>query len=436
MSCKITEVEKTSPAAMAGIEAGAWLVSINDHIITDVLDYHFYSTHKRLKLILEDENSVQFVVRIEKAEYEPVGLSFETYLIDEPKSCHNKCIFCFIDQMPQGMRKTLYFKDDDTRLSFLMGNYVTLTNISDKDLKRIVEQRISPINISVQATNPSLRCKMLGNRFAGDILSKMKQLQAGRISMNCQIVLCCGINDKEELTRSLLDLCAMYPAVNSVSVVPAGLSKYREGLYPLQDFSKEEASSVINQIDEIGERYLKNVGSRVVYAADEFYIKAQRPLPSEQYYEDFPQIENGVGLITSFLEEFYGALSNSNNDELQACRGNYSIATGKAFYSFICSLVDDLVKKCNNLHITIYEINNNFFGEKITVSGLLTGQDLKEQLEGKPLGEKLFIASSMLKSDEDIFLDDMTLNQLSERLGVEVCAVEPSGYALFEALTG
>lgn len=435
MSCKITEVEKSSPAGRAGIKVGTHLVSINEHIVTDVLDYNFYSTEERLKLVLEDETGFKSVVCIKKMEYESLGLSFETYLIDKPKSCHNKCIFCFIDQLPKGMRETLYFKDDDTRLSFLTGNYVTLTNIKDSDLDRMIEQHISPINISVHTTNPKLRCEMLGNRFAGNVLNMMKRLQEGRIEMNCQIVLCRGINDKEELTLSLLDLTSMYPFVNSISVVPAGLSKYREGLYPLQDFTKQAAALVIDQVNQIGEECKKQVGNRIVYVADEFYLKAQRVLPDSSYYEEFPQIENGVGLLAFLQEEFYDALSNSDEKYLKACKGHFSIATGKAAFSFICSLVDELLKKCNNLNIDVYEITNYYFGENITVAGLLTGGDIAGQLKGKPLGEKLFLSSSMLKNDQDIFLDDVTLDQLSEQLGVSISTVDSSGFALFDALT-
>lgn len=434
MSCEITKVKEASAGEKAGIAAGMRLVSINGHTIADVLDYEFYSADKNPFLVLEDKEGFAFTMRVKKEEYEPLGLSFATYLIDQPKSCHNKCIFCFIDQLPPGMRKTLYFKDDDTRLSFLTGNYVTLTNTTDADLNRIIEQRISPINISVHTTNPDLRCKMLGNRFAGDILDKMKKLAAGRIVMNCQIVLCRDINDKEELARTLGDLLALYPAVNSLSVVPAGLTKYREGLYPLEPLTKEDAADVIGQIDAIGEKCTREKGSRVVYAADELYIKAGRSLPDVSYYEDFPQIENGVGLLASFMEEFYTALSRSEG-ELAGARGLVSVATGAAAAPYIASLVDELEKKCHNLHINVYKINNDFFGEEITVAGLLTGQDLISQLSGKILGDRLLIPASMLRSDRTAFLDDGTPEELSGKLKIPVFAVEADGAAFLAALT-
>lgn len=432
MPCIISWVEPGSPAAAAGIKAGETLISVNGHEINDCLDYRFYTTERRLTLLLSSETD-QRTVEITKGRYNDPGLGFDSYLMDKPKSCQNRCVFCFIDQLPKGLRETLYFKDDDTRLSFLTGNYVTLTNVKDADLERIIEQRIMPVNVSVHTTDPHLRVKMLGNRHAGDIMERLSRLKEGRVTMNCQIVLCPGLNDGAALDKTISDLFSLYPYVNSVSVVPVGITRFREGLYPLRPFTKEEAAATIEQVNGWGDMALKKEGRRIVYLADEFYLKGGLPIPKSPYYDDFPQIENGVGLMASFEEEFFDALEGADLDNVPP--RDISVATGRAAFDFISGLVDVLLKKCNNLKITVYCIDNDFFGRDVTVAGLVAGCDLVAKLKGKPLGERLLIPSVMLRSEGDLFLDQMSLECAERLLGVMIEPLSCGGNDFFDSLT-
>ena len=429
----IQSVEQKSLAMRAGILPGDILISVNGNNISDVLDYRFYLVNKSLSLLIHRGPDL-LTFEIRKKEYDDIGLEFETYLMDKKHSCRNKCIFCFIDQLPRGMRDTLYFKDDDSRLSFLMGNYITLTNMKDEDVDRIIKMHMSPINISVQTTNPELRCKMLHNRFAGDSLRHLHRLAEAGISINAQIVLCKGVNDGAELERSLTDLANLGDSIQSVAIVPAGLTKYRDGLYPLAPFTKEEAAEAIEVINRHGQRSLETRGERLFFAADEFYLKAELPLPSPDYYEGYPQLDNGVGMLTCMEEEFNSAMEYLTEDyDTSICR-NFSVATGKAAHGFISSITKTLCDACPNLSGKVYQIENRFFGPEITVAGLICGCDLYDQLKDKPLGERLYISSTMLRDGGDLFLDSLSLEDLSQKLGVPIIPVEPNGDAFIRAL--
>lgn len=422
----ITGVEKASPAAKHGILPGDILISINGHDINDVLDYRFRLTEKKITLLIHRGPDLKEIT-IKKDEYSDIGLEFETYLMDKKHSCRNKCVFCFIDQLPKGMRDTLYFKDDDSRLSFLMGNYITLTNLSEEDVDRIIEMKTSPINVSVHTTNPELRVKMMKNKNAGKVLSYLRRFADAGISLNCQIVLCKGINDGKELERSMTDLAALYPSLVGVSIVPAGITNYREGLCHLEPFTAEEAGEVIDTIDKFGEKCLKKFGTRLFFSSDELYIEAERELPGEDYYEGYPQIENGVGMIRSMDGEFTDELDFLDEYDLEKPR-KVSVATGAAAYDFIKSLADRLCEQVPTLECHVYKIINDFFGHNITVAGLLTGKDLANQLNGKDLGDRLLIPRVTLRSEGDVFLDDTTPEWLSEQLGgIEVVPVESTG---------
>ena len=436
MMVKIELVEKKSRAARAGILVGDVLCAINGREINDVLDYRFFLAEKEVILTLL-RNGEQIEVKIVKSQYDDIGLDFETPLMDKKHSCENKCIFCFIDQLPRGMRKTLYFKDDDSRLSFLHGNYITLTNLHDKDIDRIIEMHISPVNISVHTTNPELRVKMMHNKRAGEVLSYIKRLADAGISLCGQIVLCKGINDGVELERSLRDLSEFYPAMQSVSIVPAGLTRYREKLYPLELFTKEEAAAVIDTVNSFGDKMMAEHGIRMFYPADELFLKAERALPDESYYDGYPQIENGVGMITSALAEFYDELNYIDEyiGEVKLPR-TVSVVTGVAAYPMVASMARALESKVDGLKVNVYEVTNNFFGETITVAGLLTAKDIIEQLEGKDLGEMLFFPENALRSDGDMFLDDISPEQLSERLGVTSVAGHNDGALFIKDLLG
>ena len=422
---RITGVEKGSPADKHKIKAGDYLISINDHDINDVLDYRFRLTERKITLKIH-RGAELFDVTIKKDEYSDIGLEFETYLMDEKHSCRNKCVFCFIDQLPKGMRDTLYFKDDDSRLSFLMGNYITLTNLSDADVDRICEMKTSPINISVHTTNPDLRVRMMKNKRAGEVLSYMRRFADAGITLNCQIVLCKGINDGAELDRSMRDLVKLCPHLSGVSIVPAGITDHRDGLCRLEPFTPDETGVVIDQVDRFASECLEKYGSRIFFCGDEMYVKSGREIPGEDYYEGYPQIENGVGMIRSMRSEFDEELEYLDGYDLETPR-HVSIATGAAAYGFIKSLVDTLMKKVPTLGCDVYLIKNDFFGKNITVAGLLTGQDLYNQLKDRELGDRLLIPRVSLKADEPIFLDDMSLSELSEKLGVEVVPTESSG---------
>ena len=422
----ITGVEKASPAAKHGILPGDILISINGHDINDVLDYRFRLTEKKITLLIHRGPDLKEIT-IKKDEYSDIGLEFETYLMDKKHSCRNKCVFCFIDQLPKGMRDTLYFKDDDSRLSFLMGNYITLTNLSEEDVDRIIEMKTSPINVSVHTTNPELRVKMMKNKNAGKVLSYLRRFADAGISLNCQIVLCKGINDGKELERSMTDLAALYPSLVGVSIVPAGITNYREGLCHLEPFTAEEAGEVIDTIDKFGEKCLKKFGTRLFFSSDELYIEAGRELPGEDYYEGYPQIENGVGMIRSMDGEFTDELDFLDEYDLEKPR-KVSVATGAAAYDFIKSLADRLCEQVPTLECHVYKITNDFFGHNITVAGLLTGKDLANQLNGKDLGDRLLIPRVTLRSEGDVFLDDTTPEWLAEQLGgVEIVPVESTG---------
>ena len=421
----ITAVERAALAEKHGIKAGDILISINGHDIRDVLDYQFRLSEKKVTLKIHREAEL-FDVTIKKSEYGDIGLCFETYLMDKKQSCRNKCVFCFIDQLPCGMRDTLYFKDDDSRLSFLMGNYITLTNLTDADVDRIVEMKTSPINISVHTTDPELRVKMMKNKRAGEVLDYMRRFADAGISLNCQIVLCKGLNDGDALMRTMHDLTALTPNLLGVSIVPAGITDHRDGLYPLEPFTPEETAAVIDTVDAFASECMEKYGSRLFFCSDEMYLRAGREIPDEDYYEGYPQIENGVGMIRSMQCEFNDELEFLSEYDLTVPR-RLSIATGHAAYDFIRSLTDELMRRIPTLDVTVYRITNDFFGKNITVAGLITGTDLYAQLKDKPLGERLVIPSVMLRAEGDMFLDSVTLDELSERLGVKIVASEKGG---------
>ncbi|MBO5415121.1 MAG: DUF512 domain-containing protein [Clostridia bacterium] len=433
---EITAVLDRSRAKKAGLRAGDILLSINGREINDVLDYRFYLAEREIVICVSREGkTLEF--KIKKKEYDDIGLDFETPLMDKKHSCENKCVFCFIDQLPRGLRKSLYFKDDDSRLSFLHGNYVTLTNLSDRDIDRIIEMHISPVNVSVHTTNPELRVKMMKNKRAGEVLRYLDRLAAAGIGLCCQIVLCKGLNDGEELERTMRDLERLYPAMQSTSIVPAGLTKFRDGLYPLESFSAEECTEVIRQVNAFGDRCFEKYGTRLFYPADELYIKAGLALPEDSFYEDYAQIENGVGMITELRTEVFGELEylDEYTDGFSGER-SVSVATGYASYEYICELCREIERRVSGLSVTVYPIKNNFFGEQITVSGLLTGKDMEEQLRGRELGDCLLIPSATLRAEGDIFLDDMSPEELSRALGVEIRAVESQGDDFIRAVLG
>ena len=433
---KIIGVEERSYAKKAGIKPQDILVSINGNEICDVLDYRFYLTEKVITLALQGEDG-DYSVKIKKGEYDDIGLEFETPLMDEKHSCRNGCIFCFIDQNPEGMRAPIYFKDDDSRLSFIHGNYITLTNMFDKDIERIIKMRISPVNVSIHTTNPELRVKMMKNKRSGDVLRYLDDFKRAGLSMCGQIVLCKGVNDGEELLRSLRDLSAYYPEMGSVSVVPAGLTKHRDGLYPLTDFTPEEAGAVIDMIDSVAALQLERYGSRQFFAADEFYLKSGRPLPDAEYYEDYPQIENGVGMLRSFSDEFGMAVEDveymlSSVKE----KRKVTVVTGVAAYDMLSAFAKKIEELSPMLTVNVVKIINKFFGESITVSGLLTGKDIYEQLLGVELGDELIIPESALRAQDLDFLCGMTLKELQDKLGVKVTPVGNDGYGFAEAVFG
>jgi putative radical SAM enzyme (TIGR03279 family) len=426
---KITFVDKNSRAQRVGICEDDILVSINGREINDVLDYRFHLANKTLDICVLRED-VEHHFNIVKSEYDDIGLDFETPLMDKKHSCENKCIFCFIDQLPKGLRKSLYFKDDDSRLSFLHGNYITLTNLEEKDIDRIIEMHISPVNVSVHTTNPKLRVEMMKNPRAGEVLSLMEKFSSAGIHMNCQLVLCPGINDGEELTRSLNDLAALYPAVQSVAAVPVGITKYREGLYPMSPYTKEQALDVISRMEAFGDNFLEKNGTRLCYPADEFYLKAGKPLPGGEFYEEYLQIENGVGMWASFQEEFEDALSDA---EFEGTR-TVSMVTGMAALPLIEECARKAMEKFSGLTCHVYGIQNEFFGENITVTGLLTGNDILGQIQGKPLGDTLLLPATTLRREGDLFLDDVSLSEFEKEVSTPVVLTQGDGYSFLDAL--
>ena len=428
----IKDVEKGSVAQKARIKAGDMLISLNGNTIVDVLDYRFYQNSENI--IAEIINSKGRIkkVKLKKSEYEEIGLLFDTYLIDEKRSCKNKCIFCFIDQLPKGLRESLYFKDDDSRLSFLFGNYITLTNISQHEVERIIKMHISPINISVHTTDSELRVKMMRNKNAGAALEIMKRFNDAGIKMNSQLVLCPEYNDGTALEKSLTDLLSL-KNMECIAAVPVGLTRHREGLAEIKAFDKTGAACVLDIIDRFGEISLKKYGERRVYASDEFYILAQKEIPDADFYGDFLQLENGVGLWALLKSEAESALSEVKNKKADR---HISIATGVDAYPLIRNIANLCEQKMLGLRCDVYAIKNNFFGEKITVAGLVTATDIFEQLNGMNLGSELLIPSSMLRSGGDMFLDSITVEELSDRLDVDIRSVSCDGYALVNAILG
>lgn len=429
----VKDIIQGSPAYGLGISGGDTLISVNGEPVEDIFDYQYLTLEEELDLVLTNRDGEEFGVHISKMADEDPGLVFEAGLMDEYRSCTNKCVFCFIDQMPPGMRETLYFKDDDSRLSFLQGNYVTLTNMSDHDVDRICRYHLSPINISFHTTNPELRCRMLNNRFAGESLKKVYKLKEAGITMNGQIVLCKGLNDGDELERSISDLAGLMPELQSVSVVPVGLTKYRDGLYPLKPFEKEDAREVLDIIHKWQDRLKDEHGSYFVHASDEWYLTAGVPIPDEERYEGYVQLENGVGMVRLMLNEYEDAFKGVHF--IRKPHEELSVVTGKLMYPIISDMTSRLMEMYPGLNIHVYEIVNHFFGEMITVSGLLTGRDMAEQLRDKPLGRRVLIPENTLRAGEDYFLDDMTRSQLAETLQSDVQIVKSSGYDFVEKLT-
>ncbi len=430
---KISGVAGGSIAEEIGISCGDALLKINGQTVSDILEYRFLCADTEIVLEIEKADGTIEEIEIEKDEYEDLGIDFEFPLMSKPKACCNKCIFCFIDQLPKGMRKTLYFKDDDSRLSFLQGNYVTLTNLSRQEIENIAKMRISPVNVSVHTTDPKLRVFMMNNKSAGNVYEIMQYWADAGIVMNCQVVLCRDINDKKQLDKTIEDLGKLYPAVGSLSVVPVGLSDHREGLFELAPFDKESSEEVIEQINSWQKKFFKEHGTRFVYAADEFYLKAGMEIPPYEEYEDFPQIENGVGLIASMKDEFDIAIEDAPESDISR---KCSIATGVAAYDFISGLADKITQKFKNIEINVYRIENTVFGKNITVAGLICGCDIIRTLKGKDLGDTLYIPISMLRDGEQVFLDDITVEELEKELGVRVEATENDGFELVDKITG
>lgn len=441
MSVTIKTVEKMSLCDKHGVLPGDVLISVNGHEIEDVLDYQFYVCDKKVKLQVKNQKGRIRNIRLRKKdEYDDIGLEFETYLMDKKHSCRNKCIFCFIDQLPKGMRESLYFKDDDERLSFFFGNYVTLTNMSQRDVDRIIEMHISPINVSVHTMNPELRCKMMNNRFAGQCLEIIKKLAAAGIEINTQLVLCPGINDGKELEYSLSELAKLYPSVNSIAAVPFGMTDYREGLAKIEPYTKETARKNVEIIENFSKDFYEKHGKHLAYASDEFYIQAEKEIPSYEFYEDFSQLENGIGMLALLRKEFSDAL-NDEDFKVPEKPIKITMATGVASYPYIKELAKMFENKFSTTKIEVVEIINDFFGHSITVSGLITGQDLIKQLQNRDLGDALIIPSAMLKgtypqddADDNVFLDDITLDQVQEKLNIKVIPINNDGYEMVEKL--
>lgn len=430
MAVKIFDVTTGSHADKAGIKKGETLLSINSNEIVDVLDYRFYQVNRKLTLQVEDEDKNVRTIEMTKGEYEEIGLEFETYLMDKQHSCRNKCIFCFIDQLPKGMRESLYFKDDDSRLSFLFGNYITLTNITEHEIDRIIKMHISPINVSVHTTNPELRCKMMNNRFAGDTLKYLKRFADAGITLNCQIVSCPGINDGDELVRTLTDLENL--GVNMTAIVPVGLTRYRENLYPLVPYNKETAGQTIDIIEKMGDECVKKHGRRIFFPGDEFYLLAEREIPSPEFYEDFSALEDGIGMIAYLTDDVGWKLEELDADE-SLCH-KVTIACGEGVFPYMKRIMSMINEKFPNITINTRAIKNNFFGGGVNVSGLVTGGDLIDQLRGDDLGDRLIIPSSMLRFENDLFLDDVSTDDVERELGVTLVPVNNNGNDLVEAV--
>ncbi len=431
MRNKIKSIDEWSPLN-GKVTVGDSLISINGNTVRDVLDYKYYAYDVKLDLVMGRPDGSTYALHIDKEEGGELGVDFENYLMDSARSCANNCIFCFIDQLPPGMRKTLYFKDDDTRLSFLMGNYITLTNLSRREIERIKSLRISPVNVSVHTTDPELRVRMLRNPRAGESIGVMREFAEAGIVMNCQIVCCPGINDGAALDRTMRDLAGMYPQVRSVSVVPVGLTKFREGLYPLRSFTAESAAELISQVEAFADVCLKEHGSRIIFCSDELYIKAGRELPPDEYYEEHIQLDNGVGMIRLLEAEFMSALSLADEPDGVP----FSIVAGEAVAPYIKRLLEAAQARFPELNGREYVVRNDFFGPEINVTGLITGGDMINQLRGKELGERLIISQNMLRHPEMDFLDDVTIAQAEKELGVRIVPVRQDGFELLDAMFG
>lgn len=438
----IAQVLPGSIAEEMEIEPGDVLLAINGQEIEDIFDYQYYCEDYEITVIIRKPDGEEWELEIEKDEDEDLGIVFENGLMDDYRSCSNKCIFCFIDQMPKGMRKTLYFKDDDARLSFLQGNYITLTNMSDRDIDKVIQYRLSPINISFQTMNPQLRCQMLNNRFAGDALKKVDRFYKAGIEMNGQIVLCKGVNDGKELEYSLQELYKYLPYLRSVSVVPVGLSKFRDGLYPLEPFTKDDANDVIDLIESWQKKALEEYGLHFIHASDEWYILADRRLPEEDSYDGYLQLENGVGMVRLLLDEFKEALEEAvlKRETGNACPDQWlikekiSVVTGKLVYPYIRQMAERLMEVFPEKEVQVLPIRNDFFGEMITVTGLLTGTDIIAQCEDKDLGNRLLLPENVLRSGETVLLDDMTVEEMQKSLQVKIDIVKSSGYGFIESI--
>ena len=429
----VKEILEGSIAQEMEIEPGDNILAVNDHPIEDIFDYQYLINDEYIELLVRKSDGEEWLLEIDKDYDEDLGIVFENSLMDNYKSCYNKCIFCFIDQNPKGMRDTIYFKDDDSRLSFLQGNYITLTNMKEKDIDRIINYHLAPINISVHTTNPKLRCSMLNNRFAGAILDYIRKFYEAGIPMNGQIVLCKGINDGEELWRTISDLMEFVPVMESLSVVPVGLSDYRDGLFHLEPFNREDACEVIDIIEHFQKKAFEKHGTHFVQASDEWYINAGRDFPEADRYDGFIQLENGVGMVRLLMDEFDEEWSSIEGDDREY---EVSMVTGVLVYDSIKLLADRIPEKFPNVNVHLYKIINDFFGHRITVTGLLTGGDIRKQLTGKPLGQRLILPSNTLMADEPKFLDDVTLAELTDALQVDVCIVESSGADFIHAVIG
>ena len=428
----VAEVLPGSIAEEMEIVVGDEIVSINGEEIEDIFDYQFLCENEYIEVGIRKESGEDWILEIDKDEDEDLGIKFENGLMDDYHSCSNKCIFCFIDQMPPGMRKTLYFKDDDARLSFLQGNYVTLTNMSEKDIERIIKYNLSPINISFHTTNPELRCMMLNNRFAGKALEKAKRFYEAGLVMNGQIVLCKGVNDKDELERTISDLYEYLPYLQSVSIVPVGATKYRDGLYKMDAWEKEDAEYLIDQVEKWQKKAYAQYGLHFVHASDEWYINANRQLPEAERYDGYLQIANGVGTMRSMIDEFEEELDNFK--EFKENEEKVTVVCGELPYAYIKMMADKLMNDHPHKEINVVPVKNRFFGESITVTGLLTGQDIVYALKDINLGNRVLLSENILKADEEIFLDDMTLNEFKEVLQVDVSIVQSNGYDFVDCI--
>ncbi len=429
----IKTVKEGSPAALAGIVPGDRLLAVDGKKVRDVLDYMYYAYDEEAVFTLERAGET-FDVPVRKGPGEDAGLEFETYLMDKPRSCANKCVFCFVDQLPKGLRDTLYFKDDDMRLSFLTGSYITLTNLSEREIQRMIDLRISPVNISVHTTDPALRCLLLGNKNAGRGVELLHRFAEAGIEMNCQIVCCPGLNDGAALLKTMKDLRKLHPQVRSVSVIPVGLTKHREGLYPLTPYDRESAGKTVDLVEAYGRSCLRRNGSRIFFCSDEFYLKAGRTIPGDAFYEDYPQLENGVGLVRLLMTEFDEAVERAVSEGQSALGTCFTIATGVSASGTLGTLLERAKARFPGVSGQVIAIQNDFFGHSVDVAGLITGQDLIAQLRGRELGSRVYITNRMLREGEDVFLDDVTLSEASEAVGVPIVPLENSGEALLAAM--